>query len=284
MRDAGDADFEAVVLDRSRTVPVLVDFWAPWCGPCVTLGPVLERVAQEHDGRLELVKINVDDNPGVAARYGVRGIPAVKLFHAGEIAAEFVGALPEKQVRAFLAEHLPSEARKRAGEAALRLAADDAEGAREAALAALAADPGPGPRATADLVLARLALAGRDPDGAVAHGSAVPASAPEWEAAQAVIEAADLARAAEAAGTPTELLARIAAAPPGAPADVFALAIHRYLAGDPRAALDDLLGLVERDRRFGDDAARRAMLTIFSLVGVRSELADEFRRRLAILL
>lgn len=284
MRDAGDADFEAVVLDRSRAVPVLVDFWAPWCGPCRALGPVLERVAEEQGDRLDLVKINVDENPGVAARYGVRGIPAVKLFFGGELAAEFVGALPEGQVRAFLEEHLPSEAGKRSREAALRLAAGDEGGAREAALAALAADPGPGPTATADLVLARLALTARDPDGAVAHGSAVPASAPEWEAAQAVVEAAELARRAEAAGNPTELLARIAAEPPGTPEDVFALAIHRYLDGEPRAALEDLLGLVERDRRFGDDAARRAMLTIFSLVGVRSELADEFRRRLAILI
>ncbi len=284
MIDVSDDDFESDVLDRSAEIPVLVDFWAPWCGPCRVLGPVLERLADGAAGRFELAKLNVDESPRVAERYGIRGIPAVMLFRDGQVTAEFVGALPERQVQAFLDQHLPTEAMQQARRAAEQLAAGDPAGARAAAEAALAAT-GAGPAAsTAHAVTARLDLAARDLDGAAAHARAVASSAPEWEAAQAVLEAAELGRAAVAAGDPAALQARIAAAPPGDLADLFALAIHRLLDGDHRAALEQLVALVERDRRWRDEAARKAMLTVFQLIGPRSPLADEYRRRLALVL
>jgi putative thioredoxin len=133
-------------------------------------------------------------------------------------------------------------------------------------------------------VLARVALRAGDADGALAHARVVASSAPEWEAMQSVAEAAELGRAARAAGDRAALEARIAAAPPGEMDDVFALALHRLLGGDHREALELLLGLVERDRRWRDEAARRAMLTIFQVIGLRSPLADEYRRRLSIVL
>ena len=101
------SDFSADVLERSRTAPVLVDFWAPWCGPCLSLKPVLAKLAGEAQGRWTLVTVNVDLHPDLAERFGIRGIPNVKLFHAGEIAAEFSGALPEGTVRGWLESHLP---------------------------------------------------------------------------------------------------------------------------------------------------------------------------------
>jgi len=259
---------------------VLVDFWAPWCGPCRVIGPILERIADDMAGQVELVKINVDDSPISAARFRIQSIPAVMLFRGGEVAGEFVGALPEARIRAFLEEHIPSEAALQAALAIERLAAGDAEGARGAALAALAAGPAP----AADLVLARVALGARDFDGALAHAQAVPASASEWDTAQAIAAAAELGREAVAAGDPASLRARTAAHPPGEMADGFALAIHQFLDGEPAAALEGLLALVARDRRWRDEAGRRAMLTIFSLVGVRSPLADDYRRRLSLLL
>ncbi len=101
------SDFSADVLERSRTVPVLVDFWAPWCGPCRSLKPVLEKLAGEAGDHWSLVTINVDLHPGLATQFGIRSIPAVKLFHAGTVAAEFSGAMPEGSVRAWLDAHLP---------------------------------------------------------------------------------------------------------------------------------------------------------------------------------
>ncbi|HEU5059409.1 MAG TPA: thioredoxin [Kofleriaceae bacterium] len=280
MNSVSDDDFDQAVLERSRDVPVLVDFWAPWCGPCRVLGPILERISDEMAGELEAVKLNVDENPIAAARFRIQGIPAVKLFKGGEVIGEFVGALPEARVRAFLEEHVPSQAAVQAALAGERLAAGDAEGARAAALAALAA----GTSAAADLVLARLALGARDFDGAMAHAQNIPASAGEWDTAQAIAAAAELGREAVAAGDPAALRARIAREPPGEMADAFALAVHRFLDGDAAAALEDLLALVARDRRWRDEAARRAMLTIFSLIGTRSPLADQYRKQLSLLL
>ena len=108
--DVTEPDFDTAVVARSHEVPVLVDFWAPWCGPCRTLKPMLEKLADEYGGRFELAKLNSDEAQDVSARYAVRSIPAVKLFVGGQVVDEFTGALPEGQVRAFLEAHLPDEA------------------------------------------------------------------------------------------------------------------------------------------------------------------------------
>src|ERR1700716_4758344 len=123
--DVTESNFQAAVLDRSQSLPVVVDFWAEWCAPCRQLGPVLEREASKRSGRLELVKLDVDANPTLSRAYGIQGIPAVKAFHKGRVVAEFVGAQPAAAVARFLDSLLPSEAELLAGkgdEDSLRLA------------------------------------------------------------------------------------------------------------------------------------------------------------------
>ncbi|MEO6121273.1 MAG: thioredoxin domain-containing protein, partial [Acidimicrobiales bacterium] len=161
MTDVTDATFQELVLDRSATVPVVVDLWAAWCGPCVTLGPILERVVAESDGRVELAKVDVDANPGIAASFRVQSIPAVFALKGGEVVDQFIGALPENQVRQFVTRLAPPKT-----EADLLVEAGDEGSLRQAlelqadhpaaviALATLLLERGDGPEALA--VLARV--------------------------------------------------------------------------------------------------------------------------------
>jgi putative thioredoxin len=278
VRDVSDAEFEAAVIARSHEVPVLVDFWAVWCGPCRVLGPVLEKVAAQRGGDFELVKVDTDKNPASARRYGVRGIPHVVLFKDGEPLDQFRGALPETAVRAFLNKYIPSAVDRRVAAGLARLATGDAAGAEAALNQVVASNPG---HAGARLGLAQVALHRRDAAAVRSHVESIPATAWEREVGEHLQTAAALAETVASAGDEATVAARVADQPGDLDAR-FALGVYHLASGRYREALDAFLAVVERDRKWHDQAGRKAMLTVFGILGARDPMCSEYRRQLMI--
>jgi putative thioredoxin len=258
-------DFDSAVLERSRTVPVVVDFWADWCGPCHALGPIIEGLAAEAGGRWELVKIDVEEQPGPAGDFGVSSIPAVKMFHDGEIVAEFVGALPAAEIRRWLDENLPDPRMARLSDIVAGWESRGPEIAAE--LEAFLTDHPDVPAARLRLAQA---LVGRDPARARQLAGEFDEGSDLAELAADVTALADLM---ECGG---DLPPRLAPHVEGAKSS---LAAH-----DLGGTLEHLVDLAMRDRGFGDELARRASVALFDLLGHDHELTREHRRRLAMAL
>jgi putative thioredoxin len=278
VKDVNESGFAAEVIERSREVPVVVDFWAAWCGPCRVLGPIIEREVMAHEGRVELVKVDVDANPGLAARYDVRGIPAVKAFTGGEVAREFVGLQSADFLRRWLADLAPSPARRGLDAATALVRQGDRAGA-ESAFRALLGDAEAG--GAAAVALAELLLdAGRADDAEAALASLDPRS-PHADAAEAARRRVTFARDAAAFGGRAAAAAALARDPGDLEAR-FALASAHAAALEWEPALAELLELVKRSRKFRDDGARRAMLAIFDHLGPQHPTVSDYRRQLQI--
>jgi putative thioredoxin len=248
-----DATFEEVVVEGSKTRPVLVDMWAAWCGPCRTLTPILEKVADERSGAFLLAKLDTDANPMIAQAFGVQSIPTVIAFKDGEAVTGFVGAYPEPEVNRFVDSILPTEADRRAEDARSVEASGDLQGAEDRYREALAEDPD---NREAAIGLARILL-DRDELDAAEELVSRHRPDPEAERVQAAIEMRRW---------------------PQAPADgTLGHAKRLAASGDLAGGLAGMLQALSEDR----DAARDAMVVVFTALGDDEPLVTEYRRRLA---
>src|SRR5712664_1282651 len=274
--DVTDDTFEREVIEASRSIPVVVDFWAPWCGPCRVLKPILEKLSAEYGGKFKLAKVNSDENQEIAAAYGIRSIPDVMAFKDGKPVSHFLGAVPESQVRAFVDSLIPTPSEIERARAAELREAGDLTGAVEALRKAIDLDPA---NDHARLDLAELLLELKRVDEAEAVLAAVQSNVELDERLATLRAALAFARTAGSASE-AELKAKLAANPADHEAR-FALAglyagLKRY-----REALSELLEIVRRDRNWKDGAARKQILAIFNLAEKQPELVSEYRKELA---
>lgn len=274
-----EANYEQVVLEGSCRAPVLVDFWASWCQPCQILMPVLAKLADEYQGRFVLAKLDTEEQQAIAAQFGIRSIPTVKLFRDGAPVDEFMGALPEAEIRVFLDRHLPRESDGAVVQAGQRLRAGDGEGALALLRQAQTEDPS-NPRVVT--AIAQIQAATGDPDGAEQTLAGLPPG--EQDEPDVVRLRAQLFfdRVAAAAG-PHEAAARRLAASPDDSEARFQVAAHQVMENDLEGAAENLLQLMQRDRKFGDDGARTALLKLFDILG-EDPAVTRYRARLFALL
>jgi putative thioredoxin len=274
--EVSEADFETEVIERSKTVPVVVDFWAAWCGPCRMLGPILEKVAKEDEGRWVLAKLDVDQNQGPAMRYQVSSIPAVKAFVDGQVVDAFIGVIPEAKIKTFLEGFTPDEADKILERGLHLEAADDLEGALKAYKKALVERPG---HAGALLGIGRVLLNQGSYEAAVESFAKVPEGKVEYPTAQSLSARAKFRQDADLSGDEIAARRRIAKDPEDLDARLL-LASALAAKEDYREALEGLLAVLpdlEDDPRI---RARDAVLEIFKALGDSHSITREYLPRL----
>lgn len=266
--DIDEATFESEVILRSHEVPVVVDFWAPWCGPCRVLSPILERQAIEAGGTFVLAKVNVDDNPALSIRFGVQGIPAVKAFRYGEIAAEFVGAQPESMVQRFIEKLAPSETQQAIEEALSMLGTHHYQEAEDAFRDVLDKDEANADAALGLVESLLMSGQGREALEILEHFPAGTA----WAKAERYKPLA-------------ELLVEAGQQEAGSDQDPMEASLHQSARlierGNLEAAMDGLLGILREDKNYRGGWVKRIMLALFELLGDQDPSTRKYREEMA---
>ncbi len=276
--DATEATFETDVIQASLTTPVLVDFWAAWCGPCKQLAPILEKIVASYNGALKLAKVDTDAQQQLAAVFGIRSLPTVVLVKDGQMIDGFMGALPEGQVREFLSRHLPAPTEQPADEPKPAVV-EKPEGAIARLRREIAAAPDK-PELKLDLALAL--MQGGDADAAQVELDALPANLVEDAKAKRLRNQLDFARVLKAAPDMATLRARIAQdANDHAARDL--LGVRLLLDGNAAAGLDEFLHILRTARTWNDDAAKKRLIAAFSVLD-DEDLVGAYRRKMTSLL
>jgi len=277
MSDVTSQNFAQEVIEASRQIPVLVDFWAPWCGPCRTLGPMLEKLEHEYAGKWKLAKVNSDENPELSAHFNVRSIPYVVAFVDGKPVDQFVGVLPEAQLRAFLERVIPQPADVAYREGLAARQADEIAHAREAFQNALAFDPG---FDAARFELIALLLDSGDARAAQGEFALLSPKAPQDERYAPLQTRLKATERADSLPDTDALRAQVDTAPDNLQARLD-LAEQYIARQEYEAALEQLLAIVERDRAFRDDIARKTMVSVFDMMRDAPQAVSHWRRQLA---
>jgi putative thioredoxin len=272
-----EKDFETRVVAASSDHVVVVDFWAEWCAPCLFLGPVLEKVIHGFAGKARLAKVDVQENQDLAERWQIRGIPAIKVFRHRKVVKDLVGALPESELRRELSEVIPSEADECVAEGERLEEEGNLEEAEAHYRKALDMQPAH-PWATTGL--ARIAMGRGDLDAAKDLAQAVAQSSGEPEAAAGILTMLAFREGCKEAGGRQAIEERLGEEPDNLDL-MFGLGCCLARQENYPAALEEFLGVIEREKHYREDAAKKAMVGIFAIVGHRSELASKYRERLS---